>query len=222
MLRLVFVQSESLQSRVKLLNRWVVIVASVEVNRQILDEELGSILLFLSERVDNSQLASSFLFYLLKASRLNDLVKVSDVVCIGQYDQLETGRGLKTSLLINLLVLRQQGTEANRSVLTHLAANNRDFLLSNHLVDEGVGALARTNHLLLIWEDKHRVLNVVVALEIATRFKAHQGHADPIKLLNRLHLFLRNLDFFAPNRIISPNFLSVKGLTGLFADESLR
>lgn len=89
-------------------------------------------------------------------------------------------------------------------------------------MDEGIGALTRPDHFLLVWEDKHGVLDVVVALEVAAGLESHQSHAHSVELLYCLHLLLRNLNFFAANRIVGPNFLSVKSLTGLFADEALR
>ena len=65
------------------------------------------------------------------------------------------------------------------------------------------------------------MLHVVVALEVASWLETHQGHANSIKFLYRAHLLLRKLDFFAADGIISPDFLSVKRLPCLIANEPL-
>ena len=66
------------------------------------------------------------------------------------------------------------------------------------------------------------MLDIVVQLQVGARLEAHQGHTDLVKLLDLPHLFVSDLHFLVSNRVESADFLSVKRLTGLVTDESLR
>ena len=63
-------------------------------------------------------------------------------------------------------------------------------------MDESIDALARPSDLSIIWEGKHRVLDVVVVFQVTRRLETHQRHANSIKLLNRLNFIGSDDNFF--------------------------
>ena len=65
------------------------------------------------------------------------------------------------------------------------------------------------------------MLDIVIQLEVGARLKAHQSHANLVKLFDLSHLIVSDLYLLVSYRVESADFLSVKRLSGLVADESL-
>ena len=65
------------------------------------------------------------------------------------------------------------------------------------------------------------MLHIVIEFQVAAWLEAHQCHADFVKLFDLAHLLLRDLHLLFTDRVECAHFLSVKRLTGLFADEPL-
>lgn len=82
-LRLLFVQGESLEASVELLNTRVLKVSRVEVDGHVLDQKFGGIFLVLGELVENTLFFLFILALSLKTSGFHDLVKISDIICEG-------------------------------------------------------------------------------------------------------------------------------------------
>ena len=78
----VFVKCQCLETRVKLLNGWILKVTRIEINSQILDEKLSCIFLFSPKSVDNSWFSLTLLC-LLKPGGFHNPIQVSDIVSIG-------------------------------------------------------------------------------------------------------------------------------------------
>ena len=65
------------------------------------------------------------------------------------------------------------------------------------------------------------MFDIVIALEVALWFEAHQGHAQLVKRLDLPHLRLSYLNLLITDRVKSADFLPIEGLACFVADETL-
>lgn len=70
-----------------------------------------------------------------ESGSLKDIVEISNIVRIWQYNQLESCRRLEAILLVILLFLRNQSAESDSRVLSRNKSDNSNPILSYHLFD---------------------------------------------------------------------------------------
>lgn len=131
---LFLLQGHGLQSAVEFLDCGILEVSGVKVNAQIFDQKTSRVLFLLVKGFHDVELT----LLLRKTSRLKYGVEVSDVVRKWEHNQLEAHRSV---IICVLRVTREQSAETHLGVVSDLDPHDCNFLLSLHLVDEGIHAL---------------------------------------------------------------------------------